>query len=64
MSAETVIATRSEGEMNHGHWLKKLQDGFNKKGKSRIRLLCAKGTNPQMKRPVGSTKMYSGREVP
>lgn len=39
MSAETVIAMRSEGEMNHGHQLKELQEGFNKKGQSWIHLL-------------------------
>lgn len=44
MSAETAIAMRSEGEMNHGHWLKKLQEGFSKKGKSCIYLLHSKGS--------------------
>lgn len=64
MSAETVIAMRSEGEVNHGYWLKKLQERFNKKGKSCIHLLHSKGTNSQMKRTVDGTKMYNGREVP
>lgn len=56
MSTETVIAMRSGGEMNHGHWLKKLQEGFNKKGNSCIHLLHSKGTNSQMKRTVESTQ--------
>lgn len=64
MSPETVIAMRSEGEINHGHWLKKLQEGFKKKDKLCIHLLHSESTNSQMKRTVDSTKMYSGREVP
>lgn len=62
MSAETVIATRSEGEMNHGHRLKKLQEGFNKKRKSQIHSLHCKWHKVTMKRTVDSTKTHRGRE--
>lgn len=64
MSAETVTAMRSEGEMNHGHWLKKPQEGFKKMGKLCIYFLhCKGGKWHKLTNEKNCTKMHSGKEV-